>query len=474
MRKRAVTFLGLVLICASPQGPAAVDSSIFASEPPSKTALDDYVTKVDPSYSWRLFKTRKPQGVQLASYILEMTSQTWRDPSEVDPAVWRHWIAVQRPTHPASGERVSDTALLLIGGGANKDAAPDFNRVQREVGLALSSNAVVATLFFVPNQPTVFGDDDTKSPRFEDDLIAYTWNKYMDTGDATWLARMPMVKSAVRAMDTLTSFLKSEEGGGITIEKFAVAGASKRGWTTWLTGAVDKRVSAIIPIVIDVVNVIPSMEHHYAAYGFWAPSLTAYEQHGIMKRSHEPEYKRLIRLVDPYHYRHRLKLPKYIVNAAGDQFFVPDSSRFYFDDLEGEKYLRYVPNAEHSLKGSDAVETIQAFFEAVINSEPRPRFSWKFVGNDEIRVTTVDRPAAVTLWQATNPKARDFRLRSIGKAWTGRPLTAEGSTYSARLEKPREGWSAAFVELEFARGARHPFKFTSGVRIVPDTLPFSK
>ncbi len=38
------------------------------------------------------------------------------------------------------------------------------------------------------------------------------------------------------------------------IEKFMVAGASKRGWTTWTTAAVDKRVIAAIPIVMDMAN----------------------------------------------------------------------------------------------------------------------------------------------------------------------------------------------------------------------------
>ena len=50
-------------------------------------------------------------------------------------------------------------------------------------------------------------------------------------------------------MDTVDAFVQSE--GGRRIEKFLISGASKRGWTTWLTAAVDVRVKAIAPMVID-------------------------------------------------------------------------------------------------------------------------------------------------------------------------------------------------------------------------------
>ena len=56
----------------------------------------------------------------------------------------------------------------------------------------------------------------------------------------------------------------------------------------------------------------------------------------------------------------------------------------------------------------------------------------------------------MTLWQATNPKARDFRLMTIGKAYKGTPLAADGNgQYVAKIEKPAQGWTASFVELTF-------------------------
>jgi PhoPQ-activated pathogenicity-related protein len=185
-----------------------------------------------------------------------------------------------------------------------------------------------------------------------------------------------------------------------------------------------------------------------------------------------PEHDALLRVVDPYFYRDRLAVPKFVLNAAGDQYFPPDSSKFYFGDLPGPKYLRYVPNADHSLRGSDAQDSILAFYQAVLEKTPLPKFDWKVQADGSIRVQADGKPAEVNLWQATNPKARDFRLVSLGPAYQKTRLegTAEG-VYVAQVPRPAAGWTAFFVELVFDGGGKVPFKFTTQVSIVPDVLP---
>jgi len=80
----------------------------------------------------------------------------------------------------------------------------------------------------------------------------------------------------------------------------------------------------------------------------------------------------------------------------------------------------------------------------------------------------------VTLWQATNPDARNFRLDAIGPAYKSTVLTPSGpNTWVARVPKPAKGWTAYFVELTFASGGTHPLKMTTAVRVTPDTLPFA-
>jgi PhoPQ-activated pathogenicity-related protein len=177
---------------------------------------------------------------------------------------------------------------------------------------------------------------------------------------------------------------------------------------------------------------------------------------------------------EPYEYRDRLTVPKMLVNASGDQFFLPDSSQFYFDQLKGEKHLRYVPNTGHSLDKSDAIETLQAFYATVVADKPRPEFSWTFEKDGAIKVVSKERPESVRLWKATNPAARNFRHDVIGSAYEATLLTPSGpNTWIARVAKPSKGWTAYFVELTFATGTKYPLKLTTAVRVVPDTLPYA-
>lgn len=428
------------------------------------TALDRYIAAADPNYKYELVQTKLGPG--FTAYVLDMTSQAWRSPEEVNRVAWRHWVTIIKPDLLRHS-----TGFLYINGGSNNDPNPPANPQANLAALSVETGTVVADLRMVPNQPLIFVGE-TKN-RVEDSLIAYAWNKFLRGGDDRWPARLPMTKSAVRAMDSVTAFLASNAGGNVTVDKFVVSGASKRGWTTWTTAAVDKRVVAIIPIVIDLLNIEKSFDHHWKAYGFWAPAIQDYIDMRTMDWMGSPEFKALMKIEDPFEYRDRLTIPKYIVNATGDQFFLPDSSQFYFDDLKGEKYLRYVPNSEHSMRGTDALENVQAFYESFLSTAKRPRISWKFEEDGSIQVKADGTPSSVKLWRAANLKTRDFRVDTIGRSWKDTVLEpSRKGQWTAKVPKPDTGWIGYFVELTYSGIGKHPMKFTTPVRVSPDTLPF--
>ncbi|MBM3845258.1 MAG: hypothetical protein FJ405_03095, partial [Verrucomicrobia bacterium] len=270
----------------STEAPSTARRSL--GKPP--TALDRYVAAPDTNFAWRVVSSTR--GSNYTTTVLRMASQAWLTTAEVDRPVWEHWLTVIRP------DKVETSVgfLFITGGGRrpNPPSKPDDNLIRT----ALQTGSVVSELKDVPNQPIVFAGE-TKG-RSEDSLIAYTWDKYLRTGDEKWPARLPMTKAAVRAMDAVTAFTRTAEGGAIPVEKYVVSGGSKRGWTSWTTAAVDRRVIAVVPIVIDLLNIVPSFKHHWEAYGFWAPAVGDYVRNGIMNWTGTVEYENLMKIEEPF------------------------------------------------------------------------------------------------------------------------------------------------------------------------------
>ena len=425
------------------------------------TLLEQYVSNVDPAYEYTPVDTIDKEGFTI--YVLRMVSQKWLTESEVKDPIWWHWMTIVVPDSLQGNK-----GLLFIGGGKRKRKQPKGAR-ELSIQIAMSSYSVVVDLHNVPNQPVKFKRDDY-GPRVEDELIVYGWNKFMEGGakeeDIRWLARMPMTTAAVRAMDAVEDFGKTTFSK--PVEKFVVTGASKRGWTAWTTAIVDDRVIAVAPLVIDLLNVVPSFEHHWRAYGYWAPAVGNYDKEGIMDWQGSQEYAKLLSIVEPYHFLDRLTMPKMLINGSGDQFFLPDSWKFYWNDLQGDKYLRYVPNAGHSMQGTDAIATLIAFHKNIIEEAPMPEFDWS-VENGEIIIQTKSDfpPTSLTLWKATNPKERIFRVDAVGRIYESEniPLKKDGA-YRISVPKPESGFTAFFVEAAFEGDV--PFKLSTGIVVTPD------
>lgn len=429
----------------------SVDAAALSGDGP----LLSYVHQADDAFRW--VKRATIHGAGYTAHVIDLHSQRWLTAEDVDRTLWQHWLTIVVPD-----QVLHDKALLLVQHRNNTDEPPaEIDEIQ--TAIALATNSVVAGIAQVPNQPLTFTADPNAERRTEDDLIAFAQAQFLQNQDPAWLPRFPMVKATMRAMDAVQAFMAGE--GNHPIKEFVVAGASKRGWTTWLVGAVDDRVCGIIPIVIDVLNVVPSMDHQRAVYGGWSPALAPYINSGIMERLHSPEFRALLDLVDPYMYRDDLTMPKYMINATGDQLFVPDSSQFYFPALLGEKHLRYLPNMDHNV---DETDSVLAMYHLILLGKRRPEVTWDTPSGDTLRVHTDTKPSEVSMWQAHNPDGRDFRLETVGPIWTEEdiPLNDTGD-YVLSLPRAGKGWMASFVELRYELGAAAPFVVTTEVFVRP-------
>jgi PhoPQ-activated pathogenicity-related protein len=427
--------------------------------------LKEYVMAGDDAFEYKI--TDSVDGENWTAWSVKMVSGTWLTENDVDSVTWWHWLNIIIPDHVRESE-----SMMFIGGGSSRDTVPPSPDEWLIAG-AVATGSIISHISNIPFQPIDFKGDD-RGGRYEDDLIAYGWRKYLESGaseDKTeWLARFPMTRAVVRAMDVVQE-ISSQKGA--PVDSFFVAGASKRGWTTWTTAAVDDRVMAIAPIVIDLLNLIPSFKHHWQCYGEWSPAVEEYVTEGIMDRMDEPEFKELLEKVEPYSFAGELTIPKYIVNATSDEFFVTDSWKFYWDDLKGDSYLHYVPNANHSLRNAYQPISLISFYQRIITGTAIPSFDWT-ISNDTIYVEVdPESDYMINKWEAVNPTGRDFRKFVVGDAWYKEEINRDkNGKYTIYTEKPDSGYKAALVEVIFDPGTVFPLTFTSGTVVAPDTYPF--
>jgi PKD repeat protein len=475
-------------------------------------ALRDFVHRKDPNTSVRFTRTYDLTGAFM--HVVRLQSQAWRSPAEIaDGLIWDHWLTIYEPDIMKY-----DTALLFIDGGSRRPDSPPTPTSEEEffIQFAIATGTVVVHLPNVPSQPITFTEEvGIRENRTEDSIIAYSYDEFAKTfvngaPDNDWPLLFPMTKAAVEAMNAVQQVLPqvtNKVPADAQVNDFVVAGASKRGWTTWLTGAADMRVKAIIPIVIDVLNMEEQILHHRRSYGYYSPAIYPYAQEQVFDRFDTPEGQALLKLVDPYEYRRDLRMPKFVLNSTGDQFFLPDSSRFYFADMLGEKHVSYVPNTDHSLDNStsvldtsSALSSVLAFYMAVTQDVPRPQVTWDFPENDtSIIATASETPLQVVLWWNYNEVSRDFREETLNnpsdpdspqRPWipftpgdgTGFIRALGNNRYEGRPPLVPGAWNGYFIQMFFANGAEvvtplpdigqtPPFTMSTAVRVTPDTYP---
>ncbi len=436
-------FLSLALV-ACLAAPAFAQSDI----PPE---LNDYIKRAEPDYAWS-FKSKDETDAG-AVYLYRLVSQKWHG------ELWEHDLQVFVPK-----EATDKTSMVIL----NTGGAAGGGTTALGLEIARRVKYPVAVLFQIPKQPLYNG-------KKEDALIAETFVRYLETKDATWPLLFPMAKSVVKAMDALQEIGKKD--WNVEVKHFVITGASKRGWTSWLTAATgDKRVKAIAPLVIDTLNFQKQMPHQLKSFGKYSEQIYDYEERKLLPLPDTTEARKLWSMVDPWVYRDRVTLPKLLVHGTNDPYWAQDAMNQYWDDLKGDKWVLYVANAGHDLRPQDkpnqpgakkdvfplkAIDTLGAYSKLILSGKTLPKVDWKDAGiknNFVTAQTTLGlKPVSIQSWTTTS-ETRDFRKSKWEKNVKGVEVMS-ANTPSAGADEPplvvlnlpipATGYAAGFTEFTF-------------------------
>jgi PhoPQ-activated pathogenicity-related protein len=271
-----------------------------------------------------------------------------------------------------------------------------------------------------------------------------------------------MTKSAIKAMDALQEFSASKLNS--KVNQFVISGASKRGWTTWLTGAHDNRVKAIAPMVIDVLNMPVNVEYHKVTWGDYSIQIEDYVNLGIAQQVATPEGIKVVRMIDPYAYRKNLAMPKMILMGTNDEYWPVDAVKNYIDSIPGENYICYTPNAGHDLGDKKtALGTLSAFFGTTISNGTYPKLDYLVTqenGKIIVNITADEsRLLDAIVWSATSPD-REFRDKTWSSVSLGKSAV---SNFTYEVAYPASGYLAFYIDVKY----KAPFggDFTQSTRM---------
>ncbi len=415
--------------------------------------LESYVRLPDPSYAVHTIRSGRIGRAKYVEAVL--SSQTWHG------TLWKHQLFVISPQRL---EAPATRAVLFIDGGSWNPAYEDpvGQSLPRAAGvfvrLADALHAPVAIVRQIPFEPLFDG-------RREDALIAYTFERYLDDGEADWPLLLPMVKGASRAMDAVQQLAR--EQWGLSLAQFTVTGASKRGWTTWLTAAVDPRVAAIAPMVIAMLNMRAQIQLQEQTFGGLSASIDDFARIDLPQRIDTPAGRELVSIVDPYSYRDRLTQPKLVLLGTNDPYWPLDALNEYWSGLEGEKRVLYLPNQGHELRDIDRlIGSLAALHRYTEHGRQLPQVTEAFReqnGRMQLAVRSDAHPRRVLAWSASS-RTRDFR----DARWSSHGCP-RGSDDAFDCEEPsaRDHYTAVYAEAQFQDPDEPGFSLSTTVHLTP-------
>lgn len=244
-------------------------------------------------------------------------------------------------------------------------------------------------------------------------------------------------------------------------------------------------------MVMSLLNMNDTLQAHYRSLGGWSFVFNDYYELNLTQHFHDDKVTNwengLWNYEDMIRYKERLALiPKLLISATGDEFFLATDSHTWWDQMSGEKWLMMVPNAEHSLAPwyRKVGETVAQWLMLSIGDVGQgvPRLSW-LRGNGRIQLSVDQEPDEIIAWTADtwqNDTRRDFRL-AVGYPpfihpvlWDRMNVTTYGpGSYEVEITHDGPGFRGVFIDVVYSRFIEGlTLHLNTEVEVIPSTLPF--
>lgn len=465
--------------------------------------VEKYVKLPDASYSWhdtgvRLTGTDLGTSVRWTGNVLNMTSQTWKNPAGLDFPVWWHsmilvfpdnreifdWSTVvlefgmhhevdeniTRISNRPANEPVQDQIqeYTYIDAKNQKTHRSDLQQIAEKAAvLATRTRAMVTVLLNVPNEYETFQNDPTGLRRTGDFLKAYSYLDFLEHPDQPErICELPHAKAGVRAMDTVTAFTASLPKGPVT--RFGIAGYSKLGTTTWMLGALDKRVEAIMPGAIDfeldellaeamiptdlsaqgqdLKNALMKVTfRRHPVKSATKPEHYMREYVQVLMSKGLPEYDKLSNIIDPAKWLDKVKIPKLYVVASNDDVMplLGEAAEPYLKETTSYSAMKMVPNCAHDETFMKSLESAAAFFRGHLLRKTMPEIESRrdhALNQVTVRQVSEHKPIKVRQWFGS--PSTDWSHVDISEMHGPQWISLPGSAGAA-------GCTHAFLEVEY-------------------------
>jgi len=249
-------------------------------------------------------------------------------------------------------------------------------------------------------------------------------------------------------------------------------------------------------MVMSLLNFNDTLQSHYRNLGNWTWVFNDYYEQNLTKHFHDHDVTNwedgLWNYEDMFRYKERLgMIPKLLVSATGDEFFLLTDHPNWWDNMTGPMDLMMNQNAEHSLFPYYEKIGFTLGEWLLLTHEPSlpavPTMIWlKGISKMGARITVYADPPPdeIQAWTShtwRNDTRKDFRL-AVGYppfihpvVWRSGPVTNLGSgLYEATLEEDMPGFGGIFIDCIWTRMTGKGFRMhlTTEVQITPDVYPF--